>query len=67
MRRELTDGTIIIDINICDCGLTGGCEKCNPIILTAYKIWNYNEWNKITAKGKTMEQGGVSEMSEMRM
>jgi hypothetical protein len=33
MRTELTDGTIIITVDCCDCGLTGGCEKCRPIVI----------------------------------
>ena len=30
----LTDGTKIIFNLQCDCGLTGGCEKCQPFIYT---------------------------------
>ena len=33
MRYKTTGGDIIITIPNCDCGLTGGCIKCQPIIL----------------------------------
>ena len=36
-----TDGRIIITIDQCSCGLTGGCEKCRPIILL--KPQNYDD------------------------
>ena len=34
MQYETTGGDIIITIPNCDCGLTGGCEKCQPIIIS---------------------------------
>jgi len=33
MYYGTTGGDIIITIPNCDCGLTGGCEKCQPRIL----------------------------------
>lgn len=33
MQYETTGGDIILTIPNCDCGLTGGCEKCQPIVL----------------------------------
>ena len=30
---ETTGGDTIITIPNCDCGLTGGCERCQPIVL----------------------------------
>ena len=33
-----TDGSKYVFIDICDCGLTGGCEKCNPF----YPFWEGN-------------------------
>ena len=32
-RYETTGGDIIITIPNCDCGSTGGCDKCQPIVL----------------------------------
>lgn len=32
-RYEDTAGNIIITITQCGCGLTGGCEKCRPLII----------------------------------
>ena len=30
-RIESTGGDVCITVDNCDCGLTGGCEKCQPI------------------------------------
>ena len=32
-RIETTNGDVIITIDQCECGLTGGCDKCKPIII----------------------------------
>lgn len=38
-----TDGTKVIFFNGCDCGLTGGCIKCNPFIYTLeMQKWDIN-------------------------
>lgn len=37
MRQTFTDGTEIAYDDLCDCGLTSGCEKCRPIILNTEK------------------------------
>ena len=29
-----TDGTRITFVTECDCGLTGGCSKCQPFVYT---------------------------------
>ena len=36
MRIEDTAGNITYIIPNCDCGLTGGCEKCQPIHIPKY-------------------------------
>ena len=30
---ELTNGDIMVTTPNCDCGLTGGCERCRPYII----------------------------------
>jgi len=35
MYESLTDGTIIIYIDCCDCSLTSGCSKCGSIAIKA--------------------------------
>lgn len=34
MQYSTTGGALILTSPNCDCGLTGGCEKCRPFILT---------------------------------
>ena len=33
MRQTLTDGSVVIRNDHCKCGLTAGCENCQPIII----------------------------------
>lgn len=52
MRIEDTAGNVYIKPGNCDCGLTGGCEKCKgifipkhpSIIVTAIKPSHYEEY-----------------------
>ena len=37
-RIETTGGDVIITGGQCDCGLTGGCEKCKPIIISKHPL-----------------------------
>ena len=41
MRYEDAIGNIYIKVETCDCGLTGGCEKCREICLP--KLSNYDD------------------------
>ena len=43
-KIETTGGQVTITIDNCNCGLTGGCWKCRPIILS--KPLNYD--NRLT-------------------
>ena len=33
-------------IQNCDCGLTGGCEKCNPPLLDDLEMKRLDNWKK---------------------
>lgn len=48
MQYETTGGDIIITIPNCDCGLTGGCEKCQPIILQKTPKITYTSPNRFS-------------------
>ncbi len=39
-RIEDTGGNITYTIDDCDCGLTGGCWKCQPIHIRPYPYEN---------------------------
>jgi hypothetical protein len=41
---ETTGGDMVITIPNCDCGLTGGCEKCYPITVAAALRENTVAW-----------------------
>ncbi len=40
-RIEDTGGNITYTIDNCDCGLTGGCWKCQPIHISGYGSRDY--------------------------
>jgi len=40
-RIEDTVGNVTYTIPNCDCGLTGGCEKCQPIHIPKHKSVSY--------------------------
>lgn len=40
-RIEDTAGNVTYTIPNCDCGLTGGCEKCRPIHIPKHKSVRY--------------------------
>lgn len=40
-RIEDTAGNVTYTIPDCDCGLTGGCEKCQPIHISRYGCRDY--------------------------
>ena len=40
-RIEDTVGNVTYTIPNCDCGLTGGCEKCQPINISRYGCRDY--------------------------
>lgn len=40
-RIETTGGDVYYTIPYCDCGLTGGCEKCQPIYIPKHKSVEY--------------------------
>lgn len=40
-RIEDTAGNVTYTIPNCDCGLTGGCEKCQPICIPKYNRIEY--------------------------
>lgn len=42
MKIDTAGNKIIEMIPNCDCGLTGGCKKCNPLL--------FEDMNKITIK-----------------
>jgi len=56
MRIEDTAGNIYIKPGNCDCGLTGGCEKCRGVFIPKYSEYyspqyytpnpkiDYHEW-----------------------
>jgi len=37
-RIEDTAGNVTYTIPNCDCGLTGGCEKCKPLIMRKQEL-----------------------------
>ncbi len=37
-QYETTGGDIILTIPNCTCGLTGGCEKCQPIVIRKQRL-----------------------------
>ena len=41
MRIEDTAGNVAYIIPYCDCGLTGGCEKCQPLHMPEYNAIEY--------------------------
>ncbi len=41
-RIEDTGGNITYTIDNCDCGLTGGCWKCQPIRISRYGCDGFN-------------------------
>lgn len=47
MRTSLTNGTVIIYADICECGLTGGCNKCQPITIPYIIPYQDNRYTHI--------------------
>ena len=63
---QTTSGDLIITIPNCDCGLTGGCEKCKTIIISKQKttyIFNPFLW-RLTEQGiSDIKAGRYGELS----
>lgn len=36
-RIETTDGDVYYTKPNCDCGLTGGCDRCQPILMQRFR------------------------------
>ncbi len=64
MRYDTAGNPIKEPLDGCDCGLTGGCEKCNPDLFgfkIKTKIWlKENEWGFLPPK--TIEIDKVIDM-----
>ncbi len=41
MRIEDTAGNVTYTFSNCDCGLTGGCEKCQPLYIPKHSVVEY--------------------------
>jgi len=64
MKQTYTDGTVIYTIDNCDCGLTAGCKKCQPIIIKPDYYSNpkavrdvLNRMQRISARPQPMLRG----------